>query len=250
MARVVSLSVRMTSLERRRRTLLTIFFRALERRGWKLTAESHAKFTVKMVGQTMTFGSSEVIKQKRVRSPQRIAGNTTILLMKPIDWNISRQGCSAYASTNITEATETGSRLRMATRVTIEDVIVGMLQEAARDREREEKWAEQRRQYELHERGTPKPRSVLRRQKQKIDRLIADAIVGKSANRVRAYVQHARKVGRAPVGDGRSIEEWAGWALSVADRLIDSQPGRPSPLMRLNVSARVCQVSRLFFLIV
>jgi hypothetical protein len=59
-------AVRMTSLERRRRTLLTVFFRALERRGWKLTAESHEKFTVKMVGQTMTFGSSEVIKQKRI----------------------------------------------------------------------------------------------------------------------------------------------------------------------------------------
>ena len=59
-------SARITSLERRRRTLLTVFFRALERRGWTLAAEGQEKFTVRMVRHTMTFGLGEVIKQKRV----------------------------------------------------------------------------------------------------------------------------------------------------------------------------------------
>jgi hypothetical protein len=101
----------------------------------------------------------------------------------------------------------------------LNDVIVGMLQEAARDREREEKWAEQRRQYELQEQRQREAEERARRQKQQIDKLITDAGRWESANRVRSFVEHAREVGRAPIEDGQSIDEWAAWALSVADRL-------------------------------
>jgi len=68
-------------------------------------------------------------------------------------------------------------------------------------------------------RRVARPRSECAAKKQQIDKLIADADRWENANRVRSYVQHARNVGRAPVGDGRSIEDWAGWALAVADRL-------------------------------
>jgi hypothetical protein len=212
--------VRMTSLERRRRTLLTVFFRALERRGWKLAAESHAKFTVKMVGQTMTFGSSEVIKQKRIpitaedRQKHYYSSHETDRLEHQPTGLLRLRLYKYYGKYR--DWVETADR-PLESR--LNDVIVGMLQEAARDREREEKWAEQRRQYELQEQRQREAEERARRQRQQIDKLIADANRWVSANRVRSYVQHAREVGRAPIDDGQSIDEWAGWALSVADRL-------------------------------
>jgi hypothetical protein len=210
----------MTLLERRRRTLLTVFFRALERRGWKLTAESHEKFTVKMVGQTMTFGASEVIKQKRIpitaedRQKRYYSSHETDRLEHQPTGLLRLRLYKYYGSYRDwveSEDRPLESRLN--------DVIVGMLQEAARDREHEEKWAEERRQDELRAQARREAEERVRREKQQIDKLIADADRWENANRVRSYVQHARNVGRAPVGDGRSIEDWAGWALAVADRL-------------------------------
>jgi hypothetical protein len=106
-------AAKITPLERRRRTLLTVLYRALERRGWTVTAESHAKFTIGMLGQTMTFGVGEVSNKSGFPSPQRIVESRTILLMKPIVWSMSRRACYAYGCTSITGVRVTGPRQRI-----------------------------------------------------------------------------------------------------------------------------------------
>jgi hypothetical protein len=101
----------------------------------------------------------------------------------------------------------------------LNDVIVGLLQEAARNRLRDEKWAEQRRQYELQEQLQREAEERVRRDKQRIDKLFADANRWENSNRIRLYVQQACEAGCAPIGEEQSIDEWMGWALAVADRL-------------------------------
>jgi hypothetical protein len=213
-------AIRLTSLERRRRTLLTVFFRALERRGWKLTAESHEKFTVKMVGQTITFEASEVIKQKRIpitaedRQKRYYSSHETDRLEHQPTGLLRLRLYKYYGSNRDwveSEDRPLESRLN--------DAIVGMLQEAARDREREEKWAEERRQDEIRAQARREAEERVRREKQQIDKLIADANRWETSNRVRAYVQHARKAECPPIDDGQSIDEWVGWALVIANRL-------------------------------
>lgn len=213
-------AAKITPLERRRRTLLTVFYRALERRGWTVTAESHAKFTVRMVGQTMTFGLGEVVKQKRVpitaedRRKLYYSSHETDRLEYQLTGLLRLRLYKYYGgSRDWVETTDRPLESRL------NDVIVGLLQEAGRDRSREEKWAEERRQAELRTQLRYEAEERFRREQQQIDKLLADANRWENSNRIRSYVQHAREVGCAPVGEELSVDEWVGWALAVADRL-------------------------------
>ena len=101
----------------------------------------------------------------------------------------------------------------------LNDVIVGFIEQAASDRKRDEELAEQHRRWEEERRLREEAEARARKEKAKVDNLITDANRWETASRIRSYVQRAEKVGRAPLGDEQTIEEWVAWALSVAESM-------------------------------
>jgi len=209
---------KITALERRRRTLLSVFFRALERRGWSVTAELGGKLTATVFGQSIKFGVMEVVKQRRVP----LTPDERRSAYSYRDYNFEHDSTGLlrlrlykyYGSTrDWLDTTERPLETRL------NDVIVGMLQEAAQDRAREERWAEERRQRQHEEQLRLEAAERIRREKEQVDKLVADAGRWETSNRIRAYVKHAREIGRAPSKSDDGIEEWSAWAWAIADRI-------------------------------
>jgi hypothetical protein len=206
---------KVTAIERQRRVLLTVFLRALERRSWSVTDDERKGFAVKMLGQAITFDIMEITKRvphKKDTRPGAYDWGPTYD-HEPTGMLRLRLHKSYYGSRDWNGTAERPLEARL------NDVIVGFLEQAARDRKRDEELAEQHRRWEEERRLREEAEERARRAKAKVDKLVPDASRWETASRIRSYVLRAEKVGRAPISDEQTIEEWVAWALSVAESM-------------------------------
>lgn len=210
---------KITAIERQRRVLLTVFLRGLERRGWSVSVDERKGLSVKMLGQTITFDVMEITKRvphkKDVRpgaydwGPKYDHEPTGLLRLRLYK---SYYGTRDW---NGTEERPLESRLN--------DIIIGFLEQTASDRKRDEEIAEQRRRWERERQLQEEADERARKEKAKVDKLIADAERWEKANRIRSYVSYLKGSGHSELSDGQNIDDWTAWALAIADRIDPSK---------------------------
>lgn len=106
----------------------------------------------------------------------------------------------------------------------LNDVIVGMLKEVARKREREAKWAEaarlreevRRRELEAAERRR-QAEEARRKEEERVQALLDEAASWRRAADLRAYVAAYRETRKATAT--QEFDAWGEWALRVADKI-------------------------------
>ena len=203
---------RVAAVERERRVLLTVFLRALERRGWSVSVDERKGLAVKMLGQAITFDVMEITKRvphKKDERPGAYDWGPTYDY-EPTGMLRLRLYKSYYGARdwNGTAERPLSSRLN--------DIVIGFLEQAARDRKRDEELAEQHQRWERDRQIREEAQEQARREKEEIDALVRESERWEQAQRIRSYVAAVAKA--APEGH-ENIVEWQNWALIVADRI-------------------------------
>jgi hypothetical protein len=194
--------------------LLTVFLRTLERRGWSVTEDERKGIAVRMLGQTIAFAVMEITKRILHEKDTR---------PRAYDWGptydyeptgmLRLRLYKAYYGTRDWDGT---AERPLETR--LNDVIVGFLKQAARDRKRDEELADQHRRWEHGRRVREQAEERVRLEKAKVEKLIRDAERWEQARLIRAYVSEVLK-SRAVERDKESESDWEEWALAVADQI-------------------------------
>ena len=210
--------VRIDAMERRRRILVSVFFQGLAKRGWVVAARHRHEFTVRMLGETLEFVIDQRMRQLRVPlTPEEKRYNTysddKLVTEATGELRIRLRRNSSYGTRDWIDKPDASVETRLR------EVIIGMLKEANKSRIRAAEIADRELQWQMERQARADAEERRRREQERVSVLLSASERWMQAQKLRKYVTYVSETNAAHSAADGDVDEWASWAMLVADRL-------------------------------